>query len=1111
MVEIMKASAGSGKTFNLARKYITLLFKKQDKYAYRHILAVTFTNKATDEMKSRILKELYILSSDPRKSGYLKYFIPEMFTQEELKGIEESDFVRELPGKPGRKITLESLAESAKSVLCGILHDYSAFSVSTIDKFFQQTLKAFSREIGQFASYKVELDKNSLVAESVDRVLDALTEKDVAMLKWLTDSVMENIEQGGRYNLEGNLVSMASRLKSDEHRQMVEKSGIDESVVYSKENLSVIRKCCNDIIKAFIDEVQVRANAALQGVVAAGVSTDDFNRKFLSALYSYAKVPAGTQIISPSDSFLTKAGDPEQWFAKSKKGKYLDSVRPLLESPLNDFCEMFGTQFKIYNTAVALKGQLYSLGVAGELYREFNALMKEKNVLSIDDSNTILKGIIDGSDAPFVYEKLGVRYENFLLDEFQDTSGIQWENFRPLLENSESQGFESLVVGDVKQSIYRWRGSDWNLFHIEVQREFPGFRSTGLDTNYRSLRQIIEFNNAFFLDAAKCLDIQLGEGNDIESIYSDVAQKVPDKVKDKGVVEALFCKKESENANVLSIIRRLVASGVNEGDIAILVRNNATGADIAAFLISNGINVLTDDSLKVKSSVTVRRLVSLLSYADNPDDTVNSYLAGAMSVERISGFHSLVDLCESLLRDIREYDSLSFDSEILYIQSFMDAVQDYASVSGNDLHGFLKAWEESDPAISSPSVSDAVRIMTVHKSKGLAFPYVIFPYVETVNLFKPGNHWCSPDFSGTALEGVAEGLYDVNLSSGSVSTLFEEDYRKELKMQYVDNINAAYVAFTRAERGLFLLAKTPSAKFLDEIEKKSMSDSGSSTLCFSDFSQILYWYIRSCSGLFSPFDSVYVASSGGASDTESGSAGESSLSDDAEADESEVPEHYVIGEMPPVLSSERKVIAESLSSEYPSWPVNGDAPEMEQRLKFKADGAEFFSSDGSTGVSASARLRGIVLHDILSSVIVPSDLEPAVENAFRSGILDREEADEALCLLSERIRTASGRGWFPENAVEGTSGLMQDGDTLSRPSVRNEAELIDTDGNIYRPDRVVISGGKVTVIDYKFGEHKRMYDAQVARYADLYRRMGYASVTTALWYVFTDEVRLTCV
>ena len=329
-------------------------------------------------------------------------------------------------------------------------------------------------------------------------------------------------------------------------------------------------------------------------------------------------------------------------------------------------------------------------------------------------------------------------------------------------------------------------------------------------------------------------------------------------------------------------------------------------------------------------------------------------------------------------------------------------------------------------------------------------------------------------------------------------------------MQYVDNINAAYVAFTRAERGLFLVAKTPSAKFLDEIEKKSMSDSESSTLCFSDFSQILYWYIRSCSGLFSPFDSVYVASSGGASDTESGSAGESSLSDDAEADESEVPEHYVIGEMPPVLSSERKVIAESLSSEYPSWPVNGDAPEMEQRLKFKADGAEFFSSDGSTGVSASARLRGIVLHDILSSVIVPSDLEPAVENAFRSGILDREEADEALCLLSERIRTASGRGWFPENAVEGTSGLMQDGDTLSRPSVRNEAELIDIDGSIYRPDRVVINGGKVTVIDYKFGEHKRMYDAQVAKYADLYRRMGYASVTTALWYVFTDEVRLSC-
>ena len=196
MLEIMKASAGSGKTFNLARKYITLLFKKQDRYAYRHILAVTFTNKATDEMKRRILKELHVLSTAPEKSGYLGYFMVEGLPASVHEGIGDEDMVKELPGKPGQKITLASLADSARTLLCSILHDYSAFAVSTIDRFFQHTLKAFSREIGQFASYQVELDKDSLVAESVDRVLDSLTESDRGLLDWLTESVMEQIEAG---------------------------------------------------------------------------------------------------------------------------------------------------------------------------------------------------------------------------------------------------------------------------------------------------------------------------------------------------------------------------------------------------------------------------------------------------------------------------------------------------------------------------------------------------------------------------------------------------------------------------------------------------------------------------------------------------------------------------------------------------------------------------------------------------------------------------------------------------------------------------------------------------------------------------------------------------
>ncbi len=248
MIEILKASAGSGKTFNLARTYIKLLLQNEDPTAYRHILAVTFTNKATDEMKSRILKELHRLSTEPGKSQYTKDFVPSLFPTE------------------------AALQKKAEDVLFNILHDYSAFSVSTIDRFFQQTLKAFSKEIGQFASYQVELDKDSLVSESVDRILDSLTEDNKALLGWLSDSMMDQLEQGHRFNLEGSLSDMAKRLKSDEHRAVVEEYGIDEEKTYSKENLTRMKSRFREVINSYVKEVKAAATAVSDAFAQAGVT-----------------------------------------------------------------------------------------------------------------------------------------------------------------------------------------------------------------------------------------------------------------------------------------------------------------------------------------------------------------------------------------------------------------------------------------------------------------------------------------------------------------------------------------------------------------------------------------------------------------------------------------------------------------------------------------------------------------------------------------------------------------------------------------------------------------------------------------------------------------------
>lgn len=1037
MIEIMKASAGSGKTFNLARKYIALLLENKDRHAYRHILAVTFTNKATDEMKSRILRELYILSTEPMESGYRNDFVPALFDSH------------------------AALKEAAETVLYNILHDYSAFSVSTIDRFFQQTLKAFTREIGQFASYQVELDRDSLVKESVDRILDTLSEDNPDLLHWLTDNVLEQIESGERYSMDANLLQMALRLESPEHRQKAADCGIDVARAYSKKNLSAVRKKCREIRKDFETAVSEAASGVLRTLAACGVDPAESNRRFMTVLYDYANISEGEKVTAPTPAFMSKAGNPDEWFAKSKAAGYLPSVAGILEEPLERFCGLFGKDFEVYNTALILDSQIYGLGVAAELFRTFESIMKEKNVLCIDDSNTILKNIIDGSDAPFVYEKLGVRFEHFLLDEFQDTSRVQWDNFSPLVHNSDSQGFANLVVGDVKQSIYRWRGSDWGLLHERLQEEFDSPVLTSLDSNYRSLGNIVAFNNVFFKEAAAVLDRLSGESGagSAGEIYSSAEQKTASPDEQKGSVSLTFCPKDAELQEILNVINGLVEKGALLSDIAILVRSNSTGGEVASCLTEAGISIISDDSLSVKKSVTVRKLVSLMSYMDNPSDTVKGYLASSLGLGTPVAYNSLADLAESLLRVLVSGGGLP-EGEAAYVQSFMDILLDYASSNGNNLRGFLKFWDTETPSISSPSSGNAVRIMTIHKAKGLDFPYVIIPFVENICLYKAGPSWCRPDTEGTALEGIADGIFDVTLSSASISTLFADNYYAERRKQFIDNINILYVAMTRAAKGMHIIGKTPSAKIVSAAEKGEEPQ-------FSDFSQILYWFAK-----VSGFGTALVRTA----------------SEDVERFDFGVIYDFGKAHAEKARTGLVGKETEELAPAYPSYPYIREGGEG--RLRAGDDCGDFFSEEGAAGIDASRRIRGVIMHDILSNISVCDDLKKVVEEFAASGRIDADEAESIYGFLSERIMSAKSRGWFPDD----------------RTKIRNESTLIDDDGKLYRPDRVVFTDDGVVIVDYKFGARRAEYVRQVSKYADLFRRMGYKVAGAWLWYVDTDEV-----
>lgn len=1023
MIEIVKASAGSGKTYKLAKTYIGLLLRSEDRYAYRHILAVTFTNKATEEMKSRILKELDILARTPESSPYFSEFLP-LFEN------------------------ARALSNRAENILFDILHDYSAFSISTIDKFFQSTLKAFAREMGQFSSYQVDLDKKSLITESVDRLLDSLDESNGALLEWLRDSALFQLEQGKKANIEGRLLEVCSALKTDSYREALERSGFNEDELYSKENLKVVKNVLREHRNSYLQRVRTASGNVVKAFEMAGVPPNDTYRHFGNKFYDYAQINV-SNFKRPTDQFLEKLTDSTKWFSKANEKKYLPLVDTVMPDYFNAFLNLFGEDYKVYTTVRLLESQLYGLGIASEFHKEFTELVREKNVINIDDSNAMLQKIIDGTDAPFIYEKLGVRYNNFLLDEFQDTSSIQWDNFKPLIKECDSNGDDSLIVGDVKQSIYRWRGSDWDLLAEGVKAEFPDADdSQVLSNNWRSLGRIIDFNNGFFPYAASRLDEETGSDGNISKLYGDVCQVRKNADQSEGVIDFTFCNPSHELEEILNTIQRLRSEGYAEyGQIAVLVRTNATGSKVASYLIDHNIPVISDDSLTVKSSIVVRRLSSLMHYVNNPKDRVNAFLAESLGIDLPTHYRSLSDLAEGILRGMAVSQPDIFEKDVLYIQSFMDAIQEWSSSNGNSLNEFLKYWDDSDLMISSPPASDSVRITTVHKSKGLEYPYVIFPFAEDVDLFKTTAKWCRPRIAETAFPTEADGLYHINLSGTSENTLFAQSYIEEKAKQYMDNLNLFYVALTRAEMGFHLIS----------------SKSSDGTKIMAD---LLFEYLNKNDFLFESEILTY--------------------DDDSKLF------RFHCGTMPDFRRRRDKPNAvNNRNSSYRSYPLNTDNFSEELtvgergRLKFSQDTVEFF-----TNTDKSQRLKGVVLHDILGATVCASDLASAIEWQLRNGRIDEEQAREYHELLYDRISSVQSKGWFPED----------------RSKVHNEASIIDRNGNVYRPDRVIIDGQSVTIIDYKFGEENESYLKQISRYAQLYSSMGYCVLSACLWYVYENKI-----
>ena len=928
MINIFKASAGSGKTHTLSKTYLDLLLKADSKTAYRNILAVTFTNKATEEMKERILRDL----------------------------AEE--------GKTNPR---------AREILINLLHDYGSFSVSTIDKFFQQALRAFSRELGSSGNYQIELDKASLTKEAMDRVLDDLTEKDKDLLGWFTKQLETALDNGESFHLESSLYEMAEEF-----------GDVNEKFTYDKKKLTELKARCKEIVDTFHKDVYENALC---------IDTTTWGKTAAKGLAQYA----GAQT------------------------KYKDSVKAANATTLAKLAETAGCEamyalmnpqgrrWKEYRTARMVEKVIFTLGLAEEFYSKLAIIEEEKGVISLDESTSLLRDIIDGSDAPFIYEKLGVRFNHFLLDEFQDTSVVQWENFKPLLANSVSEGYSNIIVGDVKQSIYRWRNSDWNLLDKEIEENFKGkVEVITLKENWRSTQSIVNFNNEFFTFAADNLGLS--------NIYADVKQEAKVEDSQEGCVTVDFCEDELEMID--GYIEQAVAAGAKMSDMAILLRTNGEGKKVAEYLLSKGYSVISDDSLDLKSSLIIRKIVSYLHSLCNNSDSLNTYLSESLEIDSEREYHSLLDLVDGVIKDLSETHPDEIKGQTLFIQSFMDDILEWTSIHGNDLRQYLKHWEESKIAISSPNDPNAIRITTVHKSKGLAFPIVIFPFAEKVGLFKEDTLWCHLDSDAEMGESF-NSIFPVVLGKSSGDSFFSESLKNEMEMQRIDNLNIFYVCLTRARKEMHIIAKNP---------PKSLIDGKSSP---NDLSQLLYLY---CEQNGYTFGSPYRWN-------------EASKKEDSEIEE--------------------------FDAEYETYGMNPEA--CSRRFVASSDAWDYFSEEG---IGQSKRLRGIEQHALLSRIRTSDDAPEVL----------RSIEPQTRELLLERISAHSE--WFSPELK-----------TL------NEVAIIDSFGNTNRPDRVLVDEeGRVTVIDFKFGEEDEKYSGQVRRYMRLFREMGYGEVSGYIWYVPIDKI-----
>lgn len=1075
---IYKASAGSGKTFTLSVEYIKLLIK--DPQSYRSTLAVTFTNKATEEMKLRILSQLYgIWKLLPDSKSYI----------DKIK--EDLD------------VTEEYMSERAGIALHNIVHNYSYFRIETIDSFFQSVLRNLARELDLTANLRIELNDYQIERNAVDELINSLDENS-ELLTWIMEYIRENMDDDKDWNVIGNIKRFGENIFREYYKTNSKK--LNERLLeegFFKQYTTKLRQMRNEA------EVEMQNEAAqfFDALNHNGIEIDDLNNGKNGPAGYFIKIKKGiynNTIVTKRLQKVLDEGSESSWVKQKSSKETQDIVRELANSTLTPLVhhaeDVRQKNWYIYGSAVLTLRHLNQLRLLNSIENKVRMMNVEQNRFLLSDTHTLLHSLIRDTDSPFIFEKIGNYLENIMIDEFQDTSTVQWQNFKVLLEECMSHGEQqgNLIVGDVKQSIYRWRSGDWRMLN-NIEREFPYLNSMlnvcSLDTNYRSSRRVITFNNAFFKRASeleyadqKSSTPDTSSPEQLKKAYSDVAQKVPSFRDNHGYVSINLLPNEDYRQQALQktaeAVSLLLDSGANYSDIAILVRSNDIIQLIAEFFANElpDVKIVSDEAFRLDSSVSVNIIVNAMLWLTHPDNILaKAYIAKAYQtyvlkkseqetnklLATAEGIDSalpcaLIDKRNDLLTmpifELAEQIYTLFNignikGEDAYLYAFYDALTDFIANNTADIDSFVEEWNDSiaEKTIQASAI-DGIRIITIHQSKGLEFEHVVIPFCDWT-LEKGNTIWCTPQ-----VEPYNElPLIPVDFSASQMKgTIYEFDYNEEHLQNCVDNLNLLYVAFTRAASSLFVIAQrgTPSSR--SYIVEQAITD---------------------------------IKLEG------------SSLDGDPSDKKAELLFSY--GELEIVETKAKKKSDNTFTPEVEN--MNVDMATFSNKVEFKqSNKSRDFVTDDDENTDDDDRKQlsyiktGKILHYLFSTINTTDDIDTSLAQLEMDGLIEESGTNikRLRDMLHKRFSNRQVADWFS-----------------SRWTLFNECTILDYDAATdtvreHRPDRVMKDEktGEVVIVDFKFGSPRPEYVEQVNRYKALTQNMGYTNVKGYLWFVYSNRI-----